>query len=216
MRLANALTMLRCYASLPGCGDPVEFCYKHPIRPVQVRWEFEQLVSIIRDLQPSTAMEIGTHNGGTLYPLCRLAEPHATIISLDLPKGAFGGGYHPLKLPIYKRFATPSQKLHFVRSDSHAETTLIKIENLLAGRKLDYLFIDGDHSYQGVKQDFEMYSSLVRSGGVIVFHDVAEHERAQDCQVSKFWQQVKSHYRHQEFIENPAQGWAGIGVLYFD
>ena len=34
---------------------------------------------------------------------------------------------------------------------------------------LDLLFIDGDHSYEGVRQDYKMYSKLVRDGGLIAF-----------------------------------------------
>ena len=42
----------------------------------------------------------------------------------------------------------------------------------LGGAELDFLFIDGDHSYAGVKQDFEKYSGYVKRGGLIAFHDI--------------------------------------------
>ena len=42
----------------------------------------------------------------------------------------------------------------------------------LAGRPLDVLFIDGDHSYDGVASDFAAYGPLVRQGGLIGFHDI--------------------------------------------
>jgi len=41
------------------------------------------------------------------------------------------------------------------------------VRGILGSRKLDFLFIDGDHSYEGVRRDFEMYSPLVREGGII-------------------------------------------------
>lgn len=37
--------------------------------------------------------------------------------------------------------------------------------------QIDYLHIDADHSYEGVKRDFELYSTLVREGGIISIHD---------------------------------------------
>lgn len=37
--------------------------------------------------------------------------------------------------------------------------------------KIDFLFIDGDHSYEGVKKDFELYSKIISDNGVIVLHD---------------------------------------------
>jgi len=36
---------------------------------------------------------------------------------------------------------------------------------------IDMLFIDGDHSYEGVKGDWEMFSPFVRPFGVVIFHD---------------------------------------------
>ena len=45
--------------------------------------------------------------------------------------------------------------------------------------KIDLLFIDGDHSYEGVKLDFELYSKLVSPKGVIIIHDTdAQYEES--------------------------------------
>lgn len=41
--------------------------------------------------------------------------------------------------------------------------------------KIDFLFIDGDHSYEGVKKDFELYSQIISENGVIVLHDSDEN-----------------------------------------
>jgi hypothetical protein len=37
--------------------------------------------------------------------------------------------------------------------------------------KIDFLFIDGDHSYEGVKKDFELYSTILSEKGIIMLHD---------------------------------------------
>ena len=37
--------------------------------------------------------------------------------------------------------------------------------------KLDFIFIDGDHSYEGVKKDFELYSTILNDNGIIILHD---------------------------------------------
>ncbi len=39
------------------------------------------------------------------------------------------------------------------------------------GRPIDLLFIDGDHSYEGVRRDWELFSPFVAPHGVVVFHD---------------------------------------------
>jgi hypothetical protein len=40
--------------------------------------------------------------------------------------------------------------------------------------KIDVLFIDGDHSYEGVKSDFELYSTILSEKGIIMLHDTDE------------------------------------------
>ena len=40
--------------------------------------------------------------------------------------------------------------------------------------KIDFLFIDGDHSYEGVKLDFDLYSTILSDNGVIMIHDTDE------------------------------------------
>jgi hypothetical protein len=41
--------------------------------------------------------------------------------------------------------------------------------------KIDLLFIDGDHSYEGVKKDFELYSNLLNDKGIIIIHDTDDN-----------------------------------------
>jgi len=182
----------------------------------QVRSELTALGEILAELRPQRALEIGTARGGTLLFLTRLASPTATVASIDLEGGEFGGGYSETRQWFYERFARRKQHLHLIRGDSHQFWMRRRLGEVFDVMSLDYLFIDGDHRYEGVKKDFEMYAPLVRKGGVIAFHDIAEHPPSTGCQVSKFWNEIKTQYRHSEIIEDRNQGWAGIGVLYVD
>jgi len=198
-------------------SDPetlVEFSLSHRvIEPLQVRSEFQRFAKLVAYRKPKAVLEIGTCRGGTLFVLSRLADEGATIISVDLPGGKFGGGYHWLQTPIFKCFPKRGQKLHLIRDNSHETETREKVEHILGGQRLDLLFIDGDHTYDGVKRDFTLYSPLVGKGGVVAFHDIAEHSAETGCEVSKYWNEIKQHYSHEEIIEDRKQGWAGIGVL---
>jgi len=40
--------------------------------------------------------------------------------------------------------------------------------------KIDILFIDGDHTYEGVKKDFELYSTILSKNGIVIIHDTDE------------------------------------------
>lgn len=159
-------------------------------------------------------LEIGTSRGGTLFLFTRMIDSSAIIISLDLPKGKFGGGYEDFKIPFFSNFAQENQRIFLVRADSHLSSSLSTIKSILKGQEIDFLFIDGDHTYEGVKKDFQMYSPLLRKGGLIAFHDICKHPSSWGCGVDKFWNEIKTAYLHQEIIDNPHQDWAGIGVLY--
>jgi predicted O-methyltransferase YrrM len=182
------------------------------IAPTQDRSEILQLTTLINQRKPRVIVEIGTEKGGTLAIWCAVADPKATIVSIDLPGGAFGGGYPGWRTRLYRRFAQPSQTLHLLRKDSHQPATRELLNTLLPAGGIDYLFIDGDHTYEGAKQDFEMYSPLVRRGGLVVFHDICTKTEA-SCQVYKFWQEVRTKHKYWEYLHDPDQGIYGIGVL---
>lgn len=142
-----------------------------------------------------------------------LANDNATIISVDLPGGKFGGGYPDWKIPIYKNFAKKNQTLHLVRDSSYDPSTIEKVKGLLGNNKLDYLFIDGDHTYEGVKKDFELYKQFVKKDGIVIFHDIVPHTSS-SCKVDEFWNEIKVQYKHKEFIDKPNQTCFGVGVLF--
>lgn len=184
------------------------------IRPAQVRSEILALLDIFKSKAPKVVMEIGTAMGGTLFCFSKLAPEDAIIISLDLPGGTFGGGYPKGKIPLFHSFKKKWQKIFLLREDSHLEQTVKKVEKVLQEEKINFLFIDGDHTYEGVKRDFELYSPLVENGGIVAFHDIAAHPEDVGCSVDVFWHEIKGKYRYNEFIDDKNQGWAGIGVLF--
>lgn len=117
-------------------------------------------------------------------------------------------------MPLYKSFTKyTTQRIHLLRVNSHDPSTLRKVREILDNMPLDFLFIDGDHTYESVKKDFEMHSPLVRRGGIIAFHDIVEHPPETGCEVHRFWREIKNSYHHQEIVKDWNQGWAGIGVI---
>lgn len=186
-------------------------------QPIQIKSEALSLLYLVETKKPKIVMEIGTAFGGMLFLFARAAQQDSIIISIDLPGGNFGAGYPWWKIPLYKAFAGKGQKIFLIRANSHSDNTYRIIENILQGDKIDFLFIDGDHSYKGVKRDFEMYIQLVNSKGLIAFHDIISNTKNDysdpTIQVDKFWQEIKDRYSHQEFVESYYQNKAGIGVL---
>ena len=54
---------------------------------------------------------------------------------------------------------------------SYSLKSYASLFNILGNKKLDMLFIDGDHNFEGVYADYHIYSSFVKKGGIIAFHD---------------------------------------------
>ena len=185
------------------------------IKPGQVKSEIQDALKYSSKLILNNILEIGTANGGSLFLLSRIASDDAKVISLDLRGGKFGGGYPFWKKSLYLKFRRLHQRMELLRDNSHSLSSLSKVKKILNNNKLDLLFIDGDHSYEGVKRDFELYSPLVRKGGIVIFHDITIHIN-KECDVSKFWSEVKKKYKNKEFVEDKNQGWAGIGLIIKD
>lgn len=184
-------------------------------KPLQIRSEISGLLRHVKKLKPKYIVEIGTANGGTLLSLIKISPSDSTNISIDLPSGAFGGGYAWYKIPLLKAFVSKKQHIHLLRADSHSLKTKKTLQNILGEKKIDFLLIDGDHTYKGVKQDFDLYSPLVRKGGSIAFHDIVPHSKKLNCGVDKLWSKLKKNYQNITFVENWKQGVCGIGVIKY-
>jgi predicted O-methyltransferase YrrM len=184
------------------------------IQPMQSQVEIAELYSRVIAMQPRAVVEIGTCHGGTLYLWCQAAHPEATLVSIDLPGGEFGGGYRECRAPFYHQFKQPGQTLHLLRMNSHSADTAAKVRRLLDGTPVDFLFIDGDHTYAGVKQDFELYSAMVRSRGLIALHDIAPRSSQPEIEVWRFWQELKSKQPVREALDHTPNGRTiGIGMV---
>lgn len=180
----------------------------HAITPIQNRHEILALLRILKSASPHRILEIGTASGGTLFLFTRIAAADAQLVSIDLPGGPGGGGYPAWKIPLFREFPLPGQRLELIRDDSHDPAVLARVKDVVGDRGFDFLFIDGDHSYDGVKRDFEMYAPLVIPGGLIAFHDINF-----DTDVRRFWDEVKVGRRFEEIQDDKATGF-GIGLLY--
>jgi predicted O-methyltransferase YrrM len=179
----------------------------------QKRDEFEHLIDLVMKLEPKVILEIGSKTGGSLLAW-RIAAPDANIISISLTGGTFGGGAVEPWVLVY------DEPLQIVNSwfdlDSHDTDTLTAVLKLLGNEPIDFLFIDGDHTYEGSRQDFAMYSWLVRRGGLIAFHDILPHPADQGVFVRKLWKQLKTRFDTEEFLGDGLRDlelWGGIGVI---
>ena len=175
--------------------------------------ELAALLQFMKGAVLNTVVEIGTASGGVFFVLCKVADNNATLISIDDGEGRYGDTKLAITEEELRRYGKDGQTIHAIRKDSHMDLTKGKLLKLLNGRQIDLLFIDGDHTYEGVKKDYAMYSTLVKENGFIVFHDICQHDPEKKCEVDKFWKELKPNHVTQELLDMANTSWGGIGVL---
>lgn len=144
----------------------VEAIVKH--RAQQKVAELSALLAFLEGRKIDRVLEIGSYNGGTLWLWTQIAEIVVSVDILAVPTDH-------IERPVWA-----------LRADSHHPFTLALLEEI----EFDLIFIDGDHTYEGVRQDWLDYSSLVTLGGVVVLHDIVKHRPEQACEVDRLWTEL--------------------------
>jgi len=186
---------------------------RHSIFANQYPSEIGAVCDLVRPMSPKVIVEIGTSRGGTLYLLSRLVQPGGMVISIDKPGEP--GSVRPVMRTVYRSFGKKNGvQVVTLDRDSHASSTHAEIERLLAGRQIDFLFIDGDHSYDGVKADFVSYRRWVAPHGVIAMHDVAHPDTHHSIEVPRFWRELTAEsFQHEAIVAFPGHS-PGIGIIH--
>lgn len=187
----------------------VEWLRRHDVELPQDPGEFVPFLSHVNALQPRVLMEVGTREGGALFMLAHAMRHGGTVISVDLPGGPWGHAESAAKKAIVTgELATRGFEVHAFDRDSQRPETRQEVDAALRGRAVDVLFLDADHSFEGVSRDWELYSPLVRPGGIVAFHDLILSDAFPQCGVGRLWEALKRRYPTQEY-------WAayGLGIL---
>jgi predicted O-methyltransferase YrrM len=126
------------------------------------------LVALIASVEPKVMLEIGCNTGRTAATVLDAVPSIERYIGVDVPFG--------FKTALAcQRSEVPLEAGHFVAE--HPRFWLLLCERGSAElapadlEPVDAVFIDGDHSAQGVMHDSELARALVREGGIIVWHD---------------------------------------------
>lgn len=177
---------------------------KPSVATYQVPWEFDHLLDLVADeVQSGTVLEVGCYEGGTLWHWLQTA---AVVVAVDDEMREYHG-WHAWADEV------PAE-LHTIKGSSHDQDIIRRAEEL---GPYDFIFIDADHTYEAVVEDYIQYAPMLAPGGCIAFHDILPRA---NYGVADVWAAVKATdgVRYVEIAKNATEpgneGPCGIGVAW--
>ena len=156
--------------------------------------------------RPRRYVELGVHNGMSFFAACQVAK-HLAIetecVAVDSWVGDAHASFHSNE--VFETFRDTIGKLYpdqaYIRG--MFQDALRSFED----KSVDLLHIDGYHTYEAVKDDFETWLPKMSDDGIVIFHDINVHERG--FGVWRYWEELKQRYPGFGFMHSH-----GLGVLY--
>jgi len=157
-------------------------------------------------LKPLVMVELGAHGGNSFFAFCQAAKENGLTTkcyAVDTWLGDEHTGYY--YDDIYKD-VLKHQRENYPDNAILMRTTFDEAVLNFKDGSIDLLHIDGLHTYEAVKHDFETWLPKLSEKAVVLFHDT--QIRMKDFGVWKFWDEISKKYPSFEFYHG-----CGLGVL---
>ena len=166
----------------------------------QIPYEYARLLDFIRKFNAKSYLNIGIGNAGSFITEAYIQKKLKKIVAVD--NTSYGNLTSIERINDRINWLKQNVKADVVFHNMNSTEYLIKSVD----EKFDLIFIDGDHSYEGVKSDYLLSLPLLNENGVMIFHDINSFQ----CEgVIRFWNEVKN----ENCIEFVSGNKCGIGIL---
>ncbi len=158
--------------------------------------EYLCLALLLKKVRASRVFEFGTYKGVSVTQLALNVPEQSRICTLDLPEGQTDVALS-IPDPDELRIAREAGKGDLVPSDIRPRIEFLKqdsakFDDTPFRGQMDFIFVDGAHSADYVKNDSEKGWRMLRSGGVIAWHDY----RVEDADVVRYLLQFPTQPKH--------------------
>lgn len=167
---------------------------------------------IVDVLKPRTIVELGTHNGVSYSAMCQAVGAlglDTKCYAVDTWQGDEHAGHYSES--VFSEFAAYHDRKFGAFSSMIRSTFDQALEHFTDG-SIDLLHIDGLHTYEAVRHDFESWFPKLSANAVVMFHDTNVRER--NFGVFRLWDEIKDKYRSFEFLHCHGLGVVGVGKNY--
>ena len=173
----------------------VDYSYTGPHdfeRPESLPWVGHMAFAdmLVRAYRPELLVELGAYTGVSFFSFCnavRQAWLHTSCCAVDTWKGEHHAGYYGEEVFAAVERHTERNYAEFARL---LRMTFDEAVDRFAAGSVYILHIDGLHTYEAVRHDFDTWLPKVRPGGIVLFHDVVEQH--DDFGVWKLWDEIES------------------------
>jgi predicted O-methyltransferase YrrM len=164
----------------------------------QVPSEYVELLLFLKNQKAETYLNIGIGKGGSFITEVYIQETLKKAVAID--NASYYGSDQQLAI---------DENLMWLKKNTTAEVEFNNIDSFEyltnCKEKFDIIFIDGDHSYEGVRKDYDNSLPLLNNDGYIIFHDIT----SKGCPgVVRIWNEIKNE-KSIEFVDSDT---CGIGI----
>lgn len=164
---------------------------------------------LIGQLRPRSFVELGVHWGYSYMACCQAVEKHGsetTCTAVDTWKGDPQSGFYDNQIYATLEQYNSRKYAHFSKL---IRSSFDEARPAFAEKSIDLLHIDGLHTYEAVKHDFETWRPCISDCGVVIFHDT--NVRENDFGVLRLWEELREKYPSFEFLHGYGLGILGVG-----
>jgi hypothetical protein len=161
---------------------------------------------LVTAVRPSVIVELGTHYGQSYFTYCQ-AVSEGSLPSRTFAVDTWRGDSHvgTYGEEVFREVSEHNQQ-HYEHFSTLLRMSFDQALEQFHDGSIDILHIDGLHTYDAVRHDFETWLPKVKPGGIVLMHDIAM--RHQDFGVWRLWEELTERYEAFAFPHS-----CGLGVL---